>query len=186
MPRGRVTCICQFCEKPFEVMHSRKKPFCSGKCYHAARFIPLDVQFARGVEGVLPTEKGCIEWNGLRNAGRWKYGFIYSNTRPPQRLFQAHRLAWEFAHGPIPDGVQVLHSCDNPPCVNVEHLFLGTQMDNIQDMIKKKRDDNRHRRISDTIRKQIRKLYAAGGVSQQTLADKFHMHQGTVSSIVRS
>jgi hypothetical protein len=52
---------------------------------------------------------------------------------------RSHRAAWKLTHGPIPDGLQVLHRCDNPPCCNPAHLFLGTQQDNIADMHKKGR-----------------------------------------------
>lgn len=51
----------------------------------------------------------------------------------------AHRAAWEFAHGAVPDGLFVCHHCDNPPCCNPEHLFIGTQTDNISDRDRKGR-----------------------------------------------
>jgi hypothetical protein len=54
----------------------------------------------------------------------------------------AHRLAWEKANGPIPAGMYVCHTCDVPACVNVEHLFLGTQSDNMKDMAAKGRHHN--------------------------------------------
>ncbi len=50
-----------------------------------------------------------------------------------------HRIAWEEANGPIPEGLHVLHSCDNPPCCNVGHLFLGTAQDNADDKVAKGR-----------------------------------------------
>lgn len=64
----------------------------------------------------------------------------YGIMRVRGKVLKTHRIAWELANGPIPDGLSVCHSCDNPPCCNVEHLFLGTHADNMADMIAKKRD----------------------------------------------
>ena len=56
-----------------------------------------------------------------------------------------HRLAWIEAHGPIPDGLFVLHQCDNPSCFEVEHLFLGTHAENMRDMATKRRAANQQK-----------------------------------------
>ncbi|MFB9187253.1 HNH endonuclease signature motif containing protein [Dactylosporangium sucinum] len=59
------------------------------------------------------------------------------------KLLLAHRVAWEVANGqPIPDGLQVLHSCDNPPCCNPAHLSIGTQAENMQQMVARGRGRN--------------------------------------------
>lgn len=55
---------------------------------------------------------------------------------------RAHRLVWEYTYGPIPDGLWVLHRCDNPPCCNPDHLFLGTNQDNQRDSVNKGRNAN--------------------------------------------
>lgn len=76
----------------------------------------------------------CIEWTGYRLPSG------YGQTRVKGRgLQRAHRVAWEEVHGPIPEGMYVCHRCDNPPCVNVDHLFLGTPVDNATDMTSKER-----------------------------------------------
>lgn len=72
----------------------------------------------------------CIEWSGRRMPSG--YGRVGG-----QRY--AHRVAWESAHGPIPQGMSVLHRCDNPSCINIEHLFIGTQRDNMADCVSKGR-----------------------------------------------
>ena len=82
-------------------------------------------------------EGECMVWAGARNAKG--YGFISIGGH---RVKQAHRIAFEVEKGPIPEGMCVLHRCDNPPCVKVEHLFLGTQLDNARDRDAKGRHDS--------------------------------------------
>lgn len=79
---------------------------------------------------------GCWLWNGYRNQSG--YGVTRVGGRGSKAIF-AHRLSWEIHKGPIPDGLHVLHRCDNPQCVNPEHLFLGTDLDNQRDRIAKGR-----------------------------------------------
>lgn len=83
-----------------------------------------------------PLTDGCREWTGLRN--QHGYGILHMRGVSERNLF-AHRVAWEQANGPIPDGLFVLHRCDNPPCLRLDHLFLGTKAENTEDMIDKGR-----------------------------------------------
>ena len=92
---------------------------------------PLETRFWRFVAPSMD-DRGCWEWTGAR-AGELGYGCL--GGKGPR----AHRLSWEIHNGPIPDGLWVLHKCDNPPCVNPRHLFLGTRTDNIRDMFAKGR-----------------------------------------------
>lgn len=77
---------------------------------------------------------GCWEWQGSRLPHG--YGHL---TIPGRGVPYAHRISWELTHGEIPDGLWVLHHCDNPPCVRPDHLFLGTAQDNVDDSIRKGR-----------------------------------------------
>lgn len=86
--------------------------------------------------GLVRQSNGCLEWTG----GRGPRG--YGKIMVAGEHLRTHRVAWELANGPIPDGLWVLHRCDNPPCCDVGHLWLGTHVDNQADKAAKGRSSN--------------------------------------------
>lgn len=78
----------------------------------------------------VKTDGACWLWQGTRG-GSLGYGMFRGPSRKPEF---AHRVAWQITHGPIPEGLMVLHRCDVPPCVRPAHLYLGTATDNSRDM----------------------------------------------------
>lgn len=104
--------------------------------HHARR--PLAECFWEKVDRRGPDE--CWPWLGARNDHN------YGTIKIRRRTNMATRVAWELQVGPVPKGLWLLHHCDNPPCVNARHLFLGTNADNMRDMISKGRSASQRRR----------------------------------------
>lgn len=123
----------------------------------------------------------CIWWTGSVN--RDGYGTIRSG----KSVFKAHRAAYEIAVGPVPNGMCVLHRCDNPGCVNPEHLFLGTQAENMADAVYKGRHKTPKVRgeahaNSKLTEEQVIAIRASQ-CSQKSIAKQFGITQSNVSQI---
>lgn len=80
----------------------------------------------------------CWLWAGARS-GTMKYGYLHFGSKTERSPKAAHRVSWEIHRGQIPEGIWVLHRCDNPKCVNPDHLFLGNRTDNMRDAAAKGR-----------------------------------------------
>lgn len=119
--------------------------------------------------------KTPLGYGGINIGGRWH---------------SAHRKSFEFSYGHLPLNLDVLHRCDNPPCCNPKHLFLGTAKDNMMDAAKKSRmgktrgEDHPKTTITLSQVAELRKLYASGQFTQEQLACKFHVCRATIHNIV--
>ena len=132
---------------------------------------------------------GCWLWMGAP-CGR-KKNQQYGLFRIHGIQLRAHRVAWMLYRGPIPDGLEVLHHCDVQACVNPAHLFLGTNLDNVADRVKKGRSGNEPRpgekhplaRLCDSDVRQIRVRFSRGETGR-ALAKEFHIAPASLSLIV--
>jgi hypothetical protein len=126
--------------------------------------------------------ENCWEWIGGKQAHG--YGVIRQNGKNKS----AHRISYQLFIGIIPDGLCVLHKCDNPSCVNPDHLFLGTQLDNNRDAIAKGRTyypkgENNHSKLLNIHIPIIRKLHKRG-ISQTNIAKQYGVSQQLISNII--
>lgn len=95
---------------------------------------------ARMLANVTVVETGCMEWLGtVNNLGYGMVSFQKAPGKANRTSTTAHRKFYELTHGELPAGVQVNHKCDNRRCINPDHMFIGTQTDNIRDMMAKGR-----------------------------------------------
>lgn len=175
--------ICKHCNTPFSFNATPSKVnygqgfFCSGLCQRRGRRQrKLEDSFFDRVGS--KTKQGFILWKGnLTNKG---YGCLGGPL--------AHRIAYELLVGPFPESAHVLHRCDNPPCINPVHLFLGTNNDNIDDKISKNRQAKGEAigssKLTEAMVISIRRRFSENESAQGELADEFKLSQSAVSKIV--
>lgn len=192
--------ICEVCGKNNEPKYRvtreylAKRKYCSYECSDKARIgvsnsskgkarISLEERFWSKVKKGESNE--CWEWQGTRE--NFGYGFLYKTGR--KGWHKSHRLSWELHFGEIPQGASVCHTCDNPPCVNPKHLWLGTNAENNFDRIAKGRTANhvgeknpRAKLKKEDIMK-IKELRKTG-LSQQKIAGMFSVSQYAISAIL--
>ena len=126
--------LCTQCGCP-TISHPSKPRKTCPQCSRPFATFSVEEQFWHLVQ----KSDGCWLWQGHREP--FGYGIIYEKRDSIRngKRWKAHRLSWTIHYGDIPERVHVLHKCDNPPCVRPDHLFLGTQQDNMTDMCQKGR-----------------------------------------------
>lgn len=127
----------------------------------------------------------CWEWIASKN----RYGYGQLTNR--QQHYEAHRVSFVFRNGSIPSGMHILHYCDNPACVNPDHLHLGTHQQNMADMVSKGRTKKGERHWNSKLTEdevfQIRKRYGRrgiGGEDSSSLSKEFQVSVSTIMNIV--
>ena len=133
---------------------------------------------------VNKSKRGCWQWIGCKNSDG--YGGFALGTGKGREL--AHRTAYQLFNGVIPKGKCVLHTCDNPACVNPKHLWLGTHTDNMKDKKRKGRQPEGEENIKSILTlkqvKEIRRLYSKGGYYHRHFAEKYGVSKGAIWAII--
>lgn len=134
---------------------------------------------------VRPELGACWEWTGATTSAGYGVHWQRGKNAP------AHRASWEFANGQIPTGKEVCHRCDNPPCVNPDHLFLGTHAENMLDCVAKGRgahgdsrgDGNGRAKLTEEQVREMRSLGTTMRVAE--LTERYGVSDSQVRAILR-
>jgi hypothetical protein len=195
-PPQWVDVACARCGVLFRKKHDAVAIYCSAQCIYETRFGDVADRFWSYVK----KSDGCWLWTA-HGSGRG-----YGRFRIHAKYHVASRVSWQLHYGAIPDGLLVCHHCDNPTCVRPDHLFLGTNKDNIADCLAKGRRlapkgsdhwmQHHPERIARGIRsgsaklddakvQYIRTLYAKGGVSHAALGKRMGVSSSLIGLVVR-
>lgn len=155
----------------------------NGKCLNPSHMLPSSAEdkFWSHVE----KSNDCWNWVGGKDGGG--YG-CFSSSMMKER--KSHRISWILHYGEIPNGMHILHHCDNPSCVNPNHLFIGKNVDNVRDKIRKGRigdfsgTRNGMCKLTENEVLNIRKLHDEG-VSYRMLSKKFNIGMTQIGRIIR-
>jgi hypothetical protein len=187
--------VCKECGKDFMTwpykLRAGEGQFCSNACVGRNYVTTAEERFWSFVDKA----NDCWIWTGGTN--RLGYGQFSVGRRG----IPAHRFSYQLVNGPIPAGLFICHHCDNPPCVNPEHLFSGTQRDNMRDMMSKGRGvigHDFHWKPESVLRgeatpfsvlteaqvREIRQMHRPRIVTVADLADRYGVGRGTVKDVL--
>lgn len=172
------TCGEVFAQKPSRTLSGRGL-YCSKACNYRKKDFPEDRFWSK----VEKTES-CWNWTAGNNRG---YGQFSIGGRANGGNILAHRFSYELVHGKLPPGVCVLHRCDNPSCVNPDHLFTGTQQDNIADKMGKNRQAKGGAiacsKLTEDQVMEIRRRFGFGRQVLASMAKEFEVSEPTIARI---
>lgn len=146
----------------------------TGSTEHTVRTRKSSLLEAIEFRGWKVQPNGCWEYSGSRDS----HG--YGTIRFQKKNYWTHRVMFEREHGYSPEVVR--HTCDNPPCMNPQHLRAGTKQDNSYDMMDR---SNISKKTTPEQREEMYIRYVAGGVTQQQLAEEYGISQTVVGRIIR-
>jgi hypothetical protein len=153
-----------------------KKKYCSPKCavlkFPEKEYLEQKLKYI--LSKTITTESGCMEWQN--NCYPNGYGRLTFLGKPQS----VHRVIWKILKGGIPKGLRVLHKCDNRPCCNPEHLFLGTHQDNMDDKVKKGRHTYK---LTKQDKLKIIQLIKKGELLYKDIAKEFDVHSVSIGQI---
>lgn len=169
---------CHTCGTPFRLQPSSNRRFCSQRCWYAFKVAePVEDRFWRLVQ----KSEGCWIWTGGSSSAGYGRFAIHAH-----QMVGAHRFSYALVHGPIPDGLFICHTCDNPPCVRPDHLFAGTPQENSTDCVQKQRRPDQRgkgtkltRERADEIKRRV-----SEGASQANVAREYGISPSHVSRIM--
>lgn len=178
--------VCEVCGGPLK---REAKKYCGLACY---RIVQRSVDPVARFWSKVQRTDGCWLWTGSRSGGssRAKYGqFTYTIGPNQQRHVNTHVYSYELAHGSVPDGLEVMHTCNNPRCVRPDHLKAGTHKQNVADAVRdglyRKRDE-RGRKPRKLTAEQVQEIVDLhrGGMRQNRIAQRFDVSTTTVCLIL--
>ena len=190
MAARRININCRVCEVSMSVTKhaiKRGRKYCSPECRKKGTLLRnaknRDQELIeRFNDNYMPvTESGCWIW--MLDCDQNGYGKISIKNK----AYYAHRVSWELHNNSIPKGMFVCHKCDNPSCVNPDHLFLGTQSDNMQDMKSKGRDNyvnGENHKFAKLREKDVRKILISNKTNNE-LAKQYDISSSQICLIRR-